>query len=208
LALEAALWCGIALIVPFIWEAYRSQIQTRLGQRYEILSDLLPWLHGLFLPFTAVIVGSIPAGPAGLRSQSPTAWLIGITACVLGLISAALVLSRRQIDRDALVPAGDILHEEPRWAMYRTAGYLWVGSLLPAVGIGIALAATEVALSYLPRRGDGGPPVPLLSQMIRATFSGVIFIATQNFWLTMGTQAGVLLIAWWFQRAQQDTGDT
>jgi hypothetical protein len=133
--------------------------------------------------------------------------LAGIIACALGLFTAALVLSRRPLNRDVLIPADDILHEEPRWAMYRTAGYLWVGSLLPAAGIGVVLAATELALSYLPMRGDGRPPVSLMSQMIRATFSGVIFIATQNFWLTIGTQAGVLLIAWWFLRTQRESGD-
>jgi hypothetical protein len=87
------------------------------------------------------------------------------------------------------------LLEEPRWALYRSAGLLWLPGPLAGVVLGIGLAIVEIGWSgkWWIREARGRPEewFPVL----RAALSAVVFVATRSFWLTAATQVGCLVIA-------------
>ncbi len=169
----------------------------------DIFQRLAPWLWGIAPAYLALITGAIPARFFGLTGHSPLAWFGGAILCGALVGLAGLV---RWPDGTWPTPTRGVL-DEPRWALYRAAGVLWLSSR-PELGLlmGLGLALLEWAIRFKPWKG------PLLSTLrawrtdevdarwrpgtwetvARLAGSSLIFALTRNFWLTALTQAVLL----------------
>lgn len=192
---EATLWSLLSMAAPALVRHFNDRIRGLLGGWYEPAANLSPWLHGLLIPFLALLLGSTTAGGLGLRVRPPAQWPSAILALLSGLVIAWSALRIRPLHLHSLIPAEDVLHEEPRWALYRATGGLWTGSLAIGSVVGFGLAVAELSLAYLPWREDGPPSAASVALLMRAAFSCAIYLVSGNFWLALGLQAGILLLA-------------
>jgi protein-S-isoprenylcysteine O-methyltransferase Ste14 len=189
----AFFWCIISIGAPVTARALEPRLSPRFGKWNDPLVEIAPWLHGLIWPYLALIGGVILGFDAGLYGHSLSAWIVGFIACASGLAAAALVLRKKPINDLILLGPIDALHEEPRWALYRSAAYLWVADPILSVALGVLMAFMEWLLFYTPWKAM--PTTRSSAQLLRVLFSGIIFLITRNFWLTAGTQIGFLVIA-------------
>jgi hypothetical protein len=202
---EALLWSLLAVTAPAAAQVLWRRINPSLPEWAEPLINGAGWLHGLILPYIALIVGSIPGGLVGLYGTPLLGWIVGGLACLLGLIAVAL--THRYRPRSALQsrPALVRWQDEPRWALYRASGALWLQDLALGAGLGFVLSIIEWALSGLsnPARNfidlDREP-------LYRSGVSAILFLLTRNFWLTAGTQLFFfILLELWFNQQLSST---
>jgi hypothetical protein len=199
---EALLWSVLAIAAPAAAALLWRRTRPSLPPWAEPLVQGAGWLHGLLLPYLALLLGSIPGGLVGLYAIGPLEWITGSLACLLGLI--AVIVSHRvhPVNRLHARSAVDRWKDEPRWALYRATGALWVDDLALGAGLGLALSALEWALSGLarnPRDLSGQDPEPLY----RSATSTALFLLTHNFWLTAGTQMILFLLLEYWSRAKR-----
>lgn len=184
---EALLWTLIAVAAPGALRLLWRRFDPELPDWAQPLKDGAGWLHGLLLPYIALLTGSIPGGLAGLYAIKPFEWFTGGLACALGLL--AVYAFHRLRPEHALRPRGALSRwqDEPRWALYRAAGALWLQDLALGAGLGWVLSVGEWLFA-----GWAEEPGSPLSQdpepLYRSGISTILFILTHNFWLTAGTQ--------------------
>ncbi len=189
----ALFWCILSIGAPVAARLLEPRLAHRFGKWSEPLVEIAPWVHGLIWPYLALIGGVILGFDAGLYGHSTSAWIAGLIACGTGLAAAALVLRKKPLTDDIILAPIDAVHEEPRWALYRSAAYLWITDPILAIAIGVLMAYMEWALFYAPR--EAKPSTRSSAQLLRILFSGILFLVTRNFWITAGTQIGFLVLA-------------
>jgi hypothetical protein len=82
-----------------------------------------------------------------------------------------------------------VLYDQIHWAFYRSGPILWLGDLYWGTFAGFALAALEAGLNPALRWALKSPETastPLL-RLSSAWISALLFVATQNLWLTLAT---------------------
>lgn len=184
---EALLWSVLAVAAPALAQLLWRRLDARLPDWAQPVAQSAAWIHGLVLPYIALVLGSIPGGLVGLYAIDPLRWIAGSLACALGLIAVAIahrfgprphLLQRSAVDRWV---------DEPRWALYRGAGALWLGDLALGAGLGWALSGLEWALTGL---SSGSTDLKSRDRepLYRSAVSTALFLLTRNFWLTAGTQ--------------------
>lgn len=192
---EALAWSLLEVIAPALMRVARQRWTWFTQEWIEVSA----WAHDLLIPYLALILGSISGRDAGLVNLPLHSWIPAGTACLAGLAAAFLVLRRLpEIPRIHTTPL-EVLRPEPRLALYRAAMAAWVSDLPLAIAIGGLLAASEWLLSAQPWSGKVVSSRSW-AQLIRIAFSGVIFWATRNLWLTAATQAVAVLL---IQRTRQ-----
>ena len=189
----AIFWCIISIGAPVTARVLEPRLSPRFGKWRDPLVEITPWIHGLIWPYLALIGGVILGFDAGLYGHNTSAWIVGFFACAAGLAAAALVLREKPLNDHVLLAPIDAVHEEPRWALYRSAAFLWVAEPILGVALGVLMAFMEWALFNTPWKAR--PSTRSSAQLLRILFSGIIFLITRNFWLTAGTQLGLLVLA-------------
>ncbi|MGD8730945.1 MAG: hypothetical protein PVI81_01480 [Anaerolineales bacterium] len=184
---EALLWSVLAMTTPAAAQLLWRRFAPRLPDWAQPLTQGASWLHALILPYLALIVGSIPGRLVGLYGIDTYEWFAGGLACLCALLAVYFTYRLRPLDELRPRSAVDRWKDEPRWALYRATAGLWIQDITLGAGLGLILAATEWLLTALAH--DSGniseqDPEPLY----RSAVSTALFILTQNFWLTAGTQ--------------------
>ncbi len=203
--LEALFWVGLAILSPALakpaWPRMISLLKLSESTQ-DLTQRLAPWVWGIGPAYFALISGAIPARFFGLTGHSPLAWFGGAILCGALVGLAALV---QWPEGTWPTPTQGVL-DEPRWALYRAAGVLWMPR--PELGLlmGLALGLVEWAIRYrLWKRPllktlrtcrtaevDSRWPAGTWETVARVAGSSLIFAATRNFWLTALTQAVLL----------------
>lgn len=194
---EAAFWVGVALLSPIAAEVIWPRLSIRLGEQAEIAERFAPWAWGLIPAYLALITGAVPARDLGLTGHSPFAWFGGALICG-ALIGIAALL--RWPKGDWPEPTRGVL-DEPRWALYRGAGLLWIAGPAPGLLIGLGLSLLEWGIRFQPwktRRGRDPrrwqAPPGTWETLLRMASSASIYTLTRNFWLTAIFQAALLSV--------------
>jgi len=185
--IEALLWSLLLVISPALALYFRPALRERLQGLPFDLEPVAPWIHGLGLPYLALILGSVSSRLVGLHGFPDESWLSGGLACVLGIGAAYLARDRMSIQPDPGRNLDAIFLEQSRWAFYQGTAALWFPLPLSSL-VGFGVAMLELGITHLAAR-NLGPPSPMLWKVLmRAALSSVLFAATGNFWLTAGTQ--------------------
>lgn len=202
---EAAFWVGLALISPALMRPTwpRAVAFLHLSEAVQDLAQrLAPWLWGIGPSYLALITGAVPARFLGLTGHSPLAWFGGAIICG-ALIGIAALIQWPQGSWPT--PTHGIL-DEPRWALYRAAGILWVASPQLGILLGFGLALLEWAIRFQPWKGplretlrkqrspelNAAWPGGTWETVVRISGSTLLFATTRNFWLTAVSQAVLL----------------
>jgi hypothetical protein len=203
---EALLWTAATLAAPagaqLLWRRFKPTSPAWA----EPLVNGAGWLHGLLLPYLALLSGSIPGALVGLYAIDALEWFAGTLACLLGLL--AVFFAQRLRSEDELQPRSAVgrWKDEPRWALYRATGALWLQDVSLGAGVGLILSAVEWLLTGLSRS-----PSVFLEQdrepLYRSAVSTALFILTKNFWLTAGTQLVFFVLLENWSNFNADEGD-
>jgi hypothetical protein len=203
--LEALFWVSLAIIAPALinpaWPPVVSLLKLSESTQ-DLAQRLAPWLWGIVPAYLALITGAIPARFFGLTGRSPVAWFGGAIICGALVGLAGLV---RWPDGTWPNPTRGVL-DEPRWALYRAAGMLWMPRPELGLLIGLALGLVEWGIRYRPWKGpllktlrtwrtaevDSRWPAGTWETVARIAGSNLIFAMTRNLWLTALTQAVLL----------------
>lgn len=187
---EATLWIALGVLAP----AVRRVNLGRLEGAALPLSRLSPWLHGVFLPYVALVSGAVfPADMGIFGRHGWVGWAVAAGGCLLVLASVARL--RRKITTHVpwASPTRSAL-DEPRWALYRAAGALWTGSFwLGALG-GLAAAMLEWGLANAVWRSQNRLRDQVCTDLMRLSASSLLFSLSGNLWLSLLTQAGIAAI--------------
>ena len=203
--LEALFWVGLAILSPAlatpVWPRMVSVLKLSESTQ-DLAQRLAPWLWGFVPAYLALITGAIPARFFGLIGHSPLAWFGGAIICG-ALVGLAGLVS--WTEGSWPTPTRGVL-DEPRWALYRAAGVLWMPRPELGLLIGLALGLVEWAICFKPWKGpllktlrmwrtaevDTRWPAGTWETVVRVAVSSLIFATTRNFWLTALTQAVLL----------------
>lgn len=191
---EAAVWSLLGVGSPLLARRLRPRLVQRLGEAAWALPEAARWLHGLALPFAAVLTGAVPANFLGLYgSDNALKWVGG------GLLLAGLFLALREFLRRRPLQAPEINYDvavldEPRWALYRGSGRLWLAD--PALGtlVGLLLSVLEWGLRGEVWRPEKRGDLSVCLILARAASSSLAFALTGNLWLTIGFQLAWLIL--------------
>ncbi len=203
--LEALFWVILAILSPALakpaWPRMVSLLKLSESIQ-DLVNRLAPWLWGIVPAYIALITGAIPARLFGLTGHSPLAWFGGAIICGALVGLAALV---RWPEGAWPTPTRGVL-DEPRWALYRAAGVLWLPRPELGLLIGLALGLLEWAIFFKVWKGpmltslrtwrtaevDSRWSTGTWETVVRVAGSSLIFAITRNFWLTALTQAVLL----------------
>jgi hypothetical protein len=191
--LESVVWAAISVGAPAAAAWMWPRVPEPWRARAETLRPLALWAHAILPAYLALVRGAVLGRDFGLYGPSAARAVTGLLACAAGV--GAVLVARRWISApmvSPLVPLG----EEPRWALYRAAGILWLGSAGPGVALGLGLAALEVGLASRWWNAEERARQASWFPLLRAGLSAVLFLATRSFWLTIATQVAYLAIRW------------
>jgi hypothetical protein len=218
--LEAAVWVGISLGAPaaavWVW----PRLEGPWRARAETLRPLARWAHAILPAYLALLRGAVLGRDLGLYSPGAGWAAAGVIAGVAGLGAAfaarrwlthrirnpsspsngesplpeSPIHSRWSASRSgASVPSPlVVLREEPRWALYRAAGILWLRSPTLGVALGVLLAGLDVFLVAGAWRLESRLRPETWAPLLRAGFSATVFFVTRSFWLTAAVQVAIL----------------
>ena len=185
--LEAAFWVALSVTAPWAW----PRLRRRLGPWVDPFHPLALWAHAILPAYVALVRGAVLGRDLGLYGPDVGQFAAGLLACAAGL--GVAFAARRWLSPTAGSPL-TALQEEPRWALYRAAGILWLGGLIPGIALGLGLAALEVGLAAGWWKAEARSRPTSWLPLLRAGFSAALFFVTRSFWLTAATQAGVLAL--------------
>jgi hypothetical protein len=188
------------------------------------MEEAVRFIYYLGIPFMAAVNGLLRADLLGV---SGTDWVDGksaqgflwedwarglgwATLAILAMVGIWFV--GRLVSRNAgLMPATQatphplwqrllgVLYDQIHWAFYRSGPILWLGDLYWGTFAGFALAALEAGLNpalwwALKSPETAGPP---LLRLASAWISALLFLATQNLWLTLATHLALVGLLGW-----------
>lgn len=195
----AALWSALGVLGIPVARRLEHLFSGWVAPAVANLKAAAPWLHGLVPPFAALFSGAVPAPLLGLYGRLDwLQWLLGglITVGLLGAVGA--VLKRASTAAPEVDLEGAVL-AEPRWALYRATGQLWLGSLWLGTLVGLGLAAAEWGWSEEVWRGDRRRDPLVCLGLARLTWSNLIFALTANFWMVLAFQ--IVWLQLWVARS-------
>jgi hypothetical protein len=177
------------------------------------VEEAFRFAYYLGIPFLAALSGILGADLVGISGTEWVAgqsvqgflwedWTQGAAWAVVSILAMVAVwLVARPIARGlGLTPVASafsgalwqrLLHafyDQVHWAFYRSGPILWLGDLYWGTLAGLALVLLETALSpllwwALKSPETAGPP---LFRLAMAWISALLFLSTQNLWLTLG----------------------
>lgn len=218
--LEAAVWVGISLGAPAAAAWVWPRLEGPWRARAETLRPLARWAHAILPAYLALLRGAVLGRDLGLYGPG-TGWIAaGFLAAVAGLgaaLAARRWLSprvhaarpnssagppspgspsrfRRSAPRSGVPVPSPIaaLQEEPRWALYRAVGILWLSSPILGVALGVGLAGLDVFLAAGAWRSESRLRPETWAPLLRAGFSAALFLVSRSFWLTAAVQVAIL----------------
>lgn len=188
----AAVWCALAVAAVPVAQWVEPRLRATLGERADDVMMWAPWLHGLLPMFLAWISGAVPAGYLGLLGPSGWAAWLATVLLAAALLWAARWFVERQELRAPQFPLDWAVLAEPRWALYRAAGWLWMMDRGLGLLVGFGLALIEWALRHrVWREENRGKPATCLT-LTRIASSTLIFSLTGNLWVTIAFQLALL----------------
>jgi hypothetical protein len=173
---------------------------------------MLRFAYYLGIPFLAAINGLLPADLLGISGSDWgdgqgiqgflwEDWTRGLGLAVVAILAAmAIWLTARLISRRAglvLMTRGlpgplwqrllRICYDQIHWAFYRSGPILWLNDLYWGTFVGLALILIEAAVNPALRWALKSPETagPPLFRLGMAWISALLFLATQNLWLTI-----------------------
>ncbi len=219
---EAAVWVGISLGAPAAAAWAWPRLKGSWRARAEPLRPLARWAHAILPPYFALLRGAVLGRDLGLYGPGAGWVAAGLLAGAAGLGAAfaarrwltprvhtpspssngesplpgSPIHSRWSAPRSgASVPSPLVaLQEEPRWALYRAAGILWLGSPTLGVALGVGLAGLDAFLAAGAWRAEARSTPEPWARLLRAGFSGALFFVTRRFWLTAAVQVAILVL--------------
>lgn len=184
--IEALLWSSLMVLGPALahraWPALRDRFKTLP----EELIPLAPWIHGLGLPYLAIILGSVSSRHVGIQGFPMEIWGTGGLACAAGLAVAYVAIRQRETHLDPEVGLDTLLLEEGRWGFYRGAARLWLPFPFSTL-LGLGMFVLEMGITHIAVNGRQKPSTVQWKALLRAALSTILFVATHNLWLTMAT---------------------
>jgi hypothetical protein len=219
---EAAVWVGISLGAPAAAAWAWPRLEGPWRARVETLRPLARGAHAILPAYLALLRGAVLGRDLGLYGPG-AGWVAAGLLAAAGGLGAAFAARRwltprvhtthpdssagppppgspsrfrRSGPRSGVpVPSPVVaLQEEPRWALYRAAGILWVGSSTLGVALGVGLAGLDAFLAAGAWRAESRSRPGSWSPLLRAGFSGALFLMTRSFWLTAAVQIAVLML--------------
>jgi len=186
----AALLWGHDAVVGRLLGLQQFDLPISGGQEIgaDVAANWLDWAHDVGW---AAALGS---GAWGLLALGQWAYRRALTTAGEGDVVARASGSGWVLLREAA-------YYEVHWAFYRNAPILTVG-VYWGIWIGLALVALEATLNPAWRKGLANPqqaPAQLLDGAL-AIVSGVLFLLTQNLWLTLALHWGVSWGLYWQQK--------
>jgi hypothetical protein len=205
---EALLWSVLAITTPAAVQLLWRRRKLDLPTWAQPLIQGASWIHALILPYLALVLGSIPGGLVGLYGTNPLQWFAGGLACLSALLAVFITHRRRSSDEIRPRSAMERWKDEPRWALYRATGGIWLQDLALGAGLGLILSVLEWLLTAI-THSSGNISDQDREPLYRSAVSTALFILTQNFWLTAGTQLiFFLLLELWSQPELDSSGST
>jgi hypothetical protein len=189
---QLAVWCLAAMALVPASSLLQPWWRGRLGDRPALLATPARWLAGLALPFATWISGAVPANYLGLYGVGGwLRWLLS-AALLAGLWAGARWFVRRRSLRTPAYPMDWAVLDEPRWALYRAAGWLWVDGRGGGLLIGLALAFVEWSLLHAVWQPSNRARPDTCLDLARVATSALAFSLTGNLWLAIVFQLGLL----------------
>ncbi len=190
---EAAAWAGLGILAVPAARRVQPLLTARLGERTAVLRQAGPWLHGLLFPFAALFTGVLSASHLGLYGQGGWSRWVGGAVLVLALLLGLRQLVARLMIETPEIPLQEAMLDEPRWALYRGVGHLWLGDfwLGTLVGLGLSLVEWSLIQRIWRERSRKDPAACLV--LARLAWSSLIFALTANLWLVLAFQLAWLL---------------
>jgi hypothetical protein len=202
---QAAAWCTLALTAWPLSAWLGPRLRSALGDRADAILMWAPWLHGLGPMYLAWLSGALPARFLGLLGLNGLVGWLASTILVIGLWFAARWFIRKQDLRAPDFPLDLAVLDEPRWALYRAAGWLWMMDRGFGLLIGLALGLLEWGLHHqLWNADDRSSPETCLT-LTRLGSSSLVFALTGNLWLTTVFQVALLRLMAASPRRQGET---
>jgi hypothetical protein len=177
------------------------------------VEEAIRFVYYLGIPFLAALNGLLPADLLGIQG---TEWVdgqgfqgfpweewvqgIGLMAAAVVAMVAMWLVGRWVCNRAGWATVSPdlpgplwqrLLHafyDQIHWAFYRSGPILWLGDVYWGTFAGLALTLVEILLNpsvrwSLRNSETAGPPVFRLGM---AWITALLFLATQNLWLTIG----------------------
>lgn len=189
---EATAWSAVGVVAPFLAARYWPDVRARLPSWVGIMEDTWPWLYGVAPPYFALLSGAVVARDLGLRSGRLLDF--GVDLILGSLVVSGLVLAWERIPGDRSMSAGwrDLL-DEPRWALYRACGGLWIGFGPAALAIGLAIALVEWTVRFRLWEAENRMNQDTCSALLRTASSTLLYSLTGSLWVTLAGQAVVVV---------------
>lgn len=177
------------------------------------LEEAIRLIYYLGIPFMAAINGLLAADLLGISGTDWVPADTGVQGFLwedwvrgLGLVLLAVLAMRgawfagclvaRRIGRTPVMPDVprpiwqrllNVLYDQIHWAFYRSGPILWLDDLYGGTWAGLALVLLAAAFNPAHRWALKGPETagPLLLRLGAAWSSALLFVATQNLWLTI-----------------------
>ena len=189
---ETAIWVALTVAAPGATRALWGRASARLASWEAELSCWAQAVYGVIPLYGPWVTGAVAGRDCGLTGNGPTRWLTGVALCAGLLLALAFALRhhrlRAWVQRWFLpTRSWKVLWDEPRWAFYRGAGAVFLGSPEAAQLVGLALGGLEWLARF--GRPSHRHPVAVWSQLVRLGVSALLFALTRNLWLMLATQA-------------------
>ncbi|MGA9192021.1 MAG: hypothetical protein WBZ24_09835 [Anaerolineales bacterium] len=184
---ESVAWVAVAVAALPLVQLGEAPIRSRWPTLWPVVRGVAPWIVGLGPAYLALVTGAVLERSFGLYGRGGmVGWVLAALLCVGGL--AAVWVWRERL---GAIAAGEdpteVLLDEPRWALYRAAGVLWLG--MWGLLVGFAVGGVEWALRARPWLATSRGDRTVWLTLIRFGISSLIFALTGNFWFTLISQA-------------------
>ncbi|MGA9533360.1 MAG: hypothetical protein WBR18_11645 [Anaerolineales bacterium] len=189
---ETAAWCALALAAWPLSYWLGPRLRAALGDRADAVMMWAPWLHGLGPMYLAWISGALPASYLGLLGLNGAVGWLASAILAAGLWFGARWFVRERNLQAPAYPLDWAVLDEPRWALYRAAGWLWTMDRGIGLLIGLALGVLEWGLRHRLWKTENRTSPSACLTLARLASSSLIFALTGNIWLTIVFQVALL----------------